>query len=102
MKNGVVFGKQAVLRPRGYSVVLLKEGYFLHPVSFFSFESDQFVPEVSMVSLSIVLNGLNTSKHAVFKKYPMTFKERLKANISLVIIKSRQKTSVGCKTDILR
>ena len=50
-----------------------------------------------MVRLSIVLNSLNTAKLAAFKECLMIFQEKLKATISLSIIKVGRKIEVGVK-----
>ena len=55
-----------------------------------------------MVRFSVILNGFNTAKSAVFKKCLMAFQENLKLTLSLVIIKSGQKTAGGQETDVLR
>ena len=79
---------------RSYSI-------YIYLVYVFYLQFDQYIPEVTMVRLSIVLNGLNTAKTALFKLRTITFQYKLKATISLTMIKSGQERPSGSKSDVL-
>ena len=89
MKNGEIFGKPAVFRPFLIIVVIQLFSYkneIVYIQYLFSFKYDELVPGVTMVRLSIVLNGLNTAEITAFKQCLMTFQEKLESTISLAII----------------